>query len=264
LKVPRDITPKQSLGQNFLIDPNVARNIVAAMQLTKEDSVLEIGPGLGVLTVLVQPLAGKFVAVEIDKKLAAMLKANFLQCPNFELIEGDFLQLDFDQWEAESNWRIIGNIPYHITSPILFKVLDARERVQDITLLIQKEVAQRMVAAPSTKEYGILAIISQTFADVKTLLQVQRTVFKPQPKVDSSLVRWSFTDKRSKLIEDNNLFRKAVRQAFGQRRKMLRHSLRRAFSLDGLSAQELTSRPEQLSIAEWIDLSNRLRLLPNE
>ncbi len=255
------IQPKQSLGQNFLTDPNVARNIVAAFALKPNDVVLEIGPGLGVLTLLVQPQVCRLVAIEIDKNLASILHAKLADCANFELIVNDFLKVDLQRLPPDNGWRIIGNIPYHITSPILFKVLEARQAVQDMTLLLQKEVAARIVAKHNCKDYGILSVMSQTFADVNTLLQVPRTVFSPRPKVDSSLVCWTYTDERSRQIQDEAVFRQAVRRAFGQRRKMLRNSLRDFFLLDRLSASELTMRPEQLSVQQWIDLSNRLAII---
>ncbi len=258
MNLQADLSPKQSLGQNFLTDPNVARNIVAAFELTANDSVLEIGPGLGVLTLLVQPRVRKLIAVELDRSLAAILQDKFVDCANFELLVEDFLKFELNQLSTDRRWRIIGNIPYHITSPILFKVLEARRAVQDMTLLLQKEVAARIVAKPNCKEYGILSVMSQAFADVKTLLQVPRTVFSPRPKVDSSLVRWTFTTERSNRIQDEWVFRQAVRRAFGQRRKMLRNSLKDGFLLDRLTEDELTLRPEQLGVEQWIDLANRL------
>jgi len=259
-----NVSPKQSLGQNFLIDPNVARNIIAAFALKSDDVVLEIGPGLGVLTLLVQPRVRKLIAVELDKNLATILRAKLAECTNFELMVEDFLKFDLQQLSTDRRWRIIGNIPYHITSPILFKVLEAKQVVRDMTLLLQREVAARIVAEPNCKDFGILSVMSQALANVRILLQVPRTVFSPRPKVDSSLVRWTFTDERSKQIQSEAVFRQSVRRAFGQRRKMLRNSLKDFFLLDRLSNSELMMRPEQLSVEHWIDLAGRLAMIETD
>ncbi len=256
LKAPRK--PKQSLGQNFLIDQNVARNIVNALDLRETDHVLEIGPGLGILTVLIQPTVKSLIAVEIDKNLSVVLKKNLGDRENFTLIETDFLKIDLSEFKDRMPLRIIGNIPYHITSPILFKVLKERQGIRDMTLLIQKEVADRIVASPDCKEYGILSVMSRAYADVEILLRVPRTVFSPSPKVDSALVRWRFTDERSRNIQDEEHFRKIVRQAFGQRRKMLRNSLKDVLPTDRQVSIDLEKRPEHLTIEQWIELANEL------
>ncbi|MBN2411194.1 ribosomal RNA small subunit methyltransferase A [candidate division KSB1 bacterium] len=258
--MPRpDIKPKQSLGQNFLTDKNIALKIVHSLQLDKEDTVLEIGPGLGVLTKIVQPKVRKLVAVEIDRNLAAMLEEQFSECPNCEIVQSDFLQYNMSDFK-EKNIRVIGNIPYNITSPILFKIIDNRSAVKDLTMLIQKEVAQRIVTRPNTKDYGILAVFSQTFAEVKILMHVPSTVFSPKPKVESSLVRWVFTEEYAQDILDIELFKKIVRQAFGKRRKMLRNSLREFFELN-TGIFDYTKRPEQLDIKEWIGFANKMKAI---
>ena len=253
------IKPKQSLGQNFLTDRNVALKIVNSLQLDKDDTVLEIGPGLGVLTKIVQPLVKKLVAVEIDRYLAGQLEEQFVSCANCKIVQSDFLKYDLSVFK-EKNIRVIGNIPYNITSPILFKIVETRSIVKDLTMLIQKEVAQRIVSRPNTKDYGILAVFSQVFAKVKILMHVPRTVFSPKPKVESSLVRWEFTEQFAKNIQDIGLFKKIVRQAFGQRRKMLRNSLREFFELNP-DIFDYTKRPEQLGIEEWIDFTNKIRAI---
>ena len=255
------IKPKQSLGQNFLVDQNVVRNIVESLELSKDDFVLEIGPGLGVMTLLVQPLVKKLVAVEVDKRLADILMENFAGLENFTLYQEDFLKFNTKSLNFPTPMRIIGNIPYHITSPIIFKVFEARDHVRDMTLLMQREVADRIVAKPNCKAYGILSVISQAYTDVKNLLQVPRTVFSPRPKVDSSLVRWTFTNERAAQINDHQFFRDVVRRAFGQRRKMLRNSLKDILPEGGSVSIELTRRPEHLSVNEWIQLSNEIARL---
>ncbi len=258
--MPRpDIKPKQSLGQNFLTDRNIALKIVHSLQLNKEDTVLEIGPGLGVLTKIVQPQVNKLVAVEIDRNLAAGLEEQFAECPNCEIVQNDFLLYNLSALK-QKNIRVIGNIPYNITSPILFKIIDNRSAVKDLTMLIQKEVAQRIVSRPNTKDYGILAVFSQTFAEVRILMHVPCTVFSPKPRVESSLVRWVFTEQLAKDILDIELFKKIVRQAFGKRRKMLRNSLREYFELNA-DVFDFTKRPEQLDIKEWIGFANKIKAI---
>ena len=254
---PLGVRPKQSLGQNFLVDPNIARQIVQAFQLRSDDIVVEIGPGFGILTELVLPQVSRLVAVEIDSRLIENLRARFSDRENFVLLQGDFLKKDLDEIVPGRRVRIIGNIPYNITSPIFFQVVEHREKVIDLTLLVQREVAWRIVASPNSKDYGILSVISQTYADVETLLHVPRTVFRPKPKVESTLVRWRFTDERARAIIDHKFFRQVVRQAFNQRRKMLRNSLKN-YLADKTPSIDVEKRPEQLGVSEWIRLANEL------
>ncbi len=252
------IRAKQSLGQNFLVDQNIAKNIVRAFAPQEDDRVIEIGPGFGVLTAHLQPQVKKLIAVEIDKRFFENIQKQFEQAKNFQLVQGDFLKQDLFAFEPGFRIRVVGNIPYNITSPIFFKSIEAHEKIIDLTLLIQKEVAQRAVAQPNCKDYGIFAVFSQVYADVKVLLTIPRTVFRPRPKVESALVRWIFTDKRIKQIRDRDLFQTIVKQAFGQRRKMLRNSLKDYLSTERQVTIDPTQRPEQLSVAAWIELSNKL------
>jgi 16S rRNA (adenine1518-N6/adenine1519-N6)-dimethyltransferase len=249
--------PKKSLGQNFLIDPNTLSRIVEKLDLHSTDTVIEIGSGTGLLTERVQPLVQKILAIEIDRMLAELLRQKFSSCSNLEILQGDVLKTDLAGWCGERNVRVIGNIPYYITTPIIFHVLDHPGPIQDMTLLMQKEVGQRIVAQPNSKEYGILAIFCQAYADVRLLLTVPATVFRPKPKVDSALVRWTFTGERSGAIKDDAQFRKLVRTAFNQRRKMLRATLK-MYPLEKLSNWDLTRRPEDLSVHEWIQFTNDL------
>lgn len=250
--------PRKSLGQNFLIDRNILNQIVGNLNLTSDDHVLEIGPGTGFLTELIQPLVQNLIAVEIDNNLVPHLMTRFAGACNFRLVHQDFLKVDLRKLAGEGCLRIVGNIPYHITSPILFKVFANRQAVDDLTLLIQREVAKRVVAAPHCKEYGILSVFSQAYAEVKILMHVPRTVFRPRPKVDSSLVRWSLNEIRSARLKNESVFRDIVRKAFGQRRKMLRKSLRAQYSIDAVSGFDFRRRPEQLTVDEWIDLANSI------
>jgi 16S rRNA (adenine1518-N6/adenine1519-N6)-dimethyltransferase len=218
---------------------------------------VEIGPGTGILTRRIGPLVAHLYAVEIDRKLARYLELSMADYGSVSVVHADFLKTDPGEWAREKKIRIVGNIPYHITSPILFKILELRKRVIDLTLLIQREVAQRIIAGPNSRIYGILSVFSQTFADVAVLLNVPKTVFRPRPKVDSSLVRWTFTSERSQTLSDEKLFREVVRMAFGQRRKMLRNSLKTVMP-PTINPEVQLKRPEQLSVREWIALVNKM------
>ncbi|RPI02759.1 MAG: ribosomal RNA small subunit methyltransferase A [Calditrichaeota bacterium] len=245
---------KQSLGQNFLIDENIALKIVHSINPGPEETLLEIGPGQGRITRLLQPRVKRLLAVEIDQRLYPDLERTFAGCDNFQLIKADFLEIDLAALASEK-LRVFGNIPYNITSPILFKIFEQRRFVHDVVLLMQKEVAQRIVSTPDSKDYGILAVMCQIFADVKLLFNVPPTVFRPQPRVDSSLVQLRISEERTRLIVDEPFLRFLVRTAFGQRRKMLRNSLKEFADQDCF---DFTRRPENVTIAEWISLANEL------
>lgn len=246
---------KQSLGQNFMVDENMARKIVDAINPTADDIVLEIGPGQGMITRFLQERVKRLVSVEIDQRLYDGLDVMFKLADNFELVKKDFLKIDLNEFKFDQKIKVVGNIPYNITSPIMFKIFDQRALVSDLTLLVQKEVGQRVVSRPNSKDYGILAVISQAIADVDFLFTVPPTVFQPRPKVDSALIQWTFTEARAQNIKDEKFFREIVKKAFGLRRKMLRNSLK---DFSDKSSFDFTRRPEQLSVDEWIALANEL------
>jgi len=249
------VKAKQSLGQNFLVDDNMARKIVDAINPTADDIVVEIGPGKGMITQFLQQRAKKLISVEIDQRLYDGLDIMFKLCENFELVKKDFLQIDLHDFHFDQKIRVVGNIPYNITSPIMFKIFGQRDVVQDLTLLVQKEVGQRVVSQPGGKDYGILAVLSQTIADVRLLFTVPPTVFQPRPKVDSALIQLTFTNERAAKIRNEKFFREIVKKAFGLRRKMLRNSLK---DFAEQTSFDFTRRPEQLSVDEWIELANEL------
>ncbi len=238
-----------------MVDENMARKIVDAINPTEHDIVLEIGPGQGIITRMLQQRAKRLIAVEIDQRLYDGLEVMFKLADNFELVKQDFLKTNLAAFHFEQKIKVVGNIPYNITSPILFKIFDQRHMVSDITLLVQKEVGKRVVSQPNSKDYGILAVFSQAVADVDFLFTVPPTVFQPRPKVDSALIRWRFTEARARSIKNEKFFREIVKQAFGQRRKMLRNSLKEFVDKTGF---DFTRRPEQLSVSEWIELANEL------
>lgn len=250
--------PKKSLGQNFLKDENIAAKIVGALKLTHHDRVIEIGPGYGMLTKLILPKIKYYIGVELDDRLALYLKERFGGNNRFTIIHNDFLKLDLSQiTHGRSPVKIVGNIPYHITSPVIFKIIEHRRKFETMILMVQKEVAQRIVAQPHTKEYGILSILSQTFSVPKILFLVSRHVFFPKPKIESAVVQWHFKQGVDYGIEDEKSYMRMIKLIFNQRRKMLRNSLKlfcTKFSESHLNEKLLKSRPQDLSIKELVML----------
>lgn len=217
--------------------------------------ILEIGPGEGMLTKHLASRVSKLVVVEIDRRAVAYLKDLFPR-GDVEIVHADFLQYDFTK--VKRPIRVVGNIPYNLTSPILFHVIDHRDRIIDLTLMMQKEVASRIVARPSTKEYGILSVFCQVFADVKKLFDVSPNAFSPKPNVMSSVIHLAFLKSPRYPIADEEFFRGMVRGVFGKRRKTLRNSLK--YFLEGqevvIPSFPLHRRPEDLSVEGLVGLSN--------
>lgn len=256
------ILPKKSLGQHFLTDRNIAEKIVRGFDPKPGDVVVEIGPGEGALTGLLCQQGCRLIAVELDPRAAARIRAEYQG--NVEVIEQDFLTVDLAQIASASGveqLRVIGNIPYYITSPILFHLIDAGATVSDATLMMQLEVAERLVARPRTKEYGILAVALQTHAEVRKLFNVGPRCFHPPPNVNSAVVGLQCT-KRPELEGIAKQHRQIVRAAFGQRRKTLRNSLAQLIGnpehreellrTAGIGPQQ---RAEELSIEDFLRLA---------
>lgn len=257
--------PRQSLGQNFLVDENIARKITKNLTPNPQDVIIEIGAGFGVLTKYLIPETRRIVAVEIDRDLCQNLRVEFGEFANFELVEGDFLKLDLRRYlEEGSRLRILGNIPYHITSPVIFKIFELRRIIKDMTLMIQREVAERIVAQPACKAYGILSVFSQLYSRPKILFHVSKNVFKPRPEVDSTVLRWDFSKACDFEIRDEDLLDKIIHLAFQQRRKMLRRSLQQLPGFMSFFTRfdfDLEKRPEELSVTEFVELSNQIAIL---
>ena len=252
-----EIAAKKKLGQNFLTDRNITRKIVAASGACPEDNILEIGPGFGSLTREINEICPTFTVIEKDRKLAEFIRTEYKQ---LNLIEGDFLEIDLEPLAQEKPLRVLGNIPYSITTPILFKLLDCRHSLVSATLMMQHEVAMRIVAKPSTKEYGILAVQMQSFFTVDYLFKVGRKVFRPQPGVDSAVI--SLTPKKEDRTEDQKGFSRFVRTAFHQRRKTLLNNLKESYNLELVDSNTLTLRAEALSIDDFFKLFSQLKPLP--
>lgn len=247
------VRAKKSLGQHFLTDLNIAKKITASLE--GGGAVLEVGPGMGVLTqFLLQREDLTLYAAEIDSESVAYLKSHHPALGE-NLIEGDFLQLDL-RAKFSKGVRIIGNFPYNISSQIFFKILENRDLVPECVGMIQREVAQRIATRPGSKEYGILSVLLQAWYDIEYLFTVNETVFSPPPKVKSAVIRL-VRNGVVKLDCDETLFVKVVKAAFNQRRKMLRNALRAAFGdFNGAEHAFFTRRAEQLSVAEFVELTN--------
>ncbi len=252
-----EIAVKKKLGQNFLTDRNITRKIVIASGVAPQENILEIGPGFGSLTKAIMEYCPLFTVVEKDRKLAEFIRYEY---PQLNLIEGDFLETDLAALAHEKPLRILGNIPYSITTPILFKLLEHRHSLLSATLMMQHEVAMRIVAQPSTKEYGILAVQMQAFCDVSYLFKVGRKVFRPQPGVDSAVLQ--MTPKSSDPLDDADGFRLFVRTAFHQRRKTLQNNLKESYNLEAVADHTLKLRAEALSIDDFFQLFRELKPLP--
>lgn len=249
--------PKQSLGQNFLHDPNTVRKIAAALRAPEGASVVEIGAGTGVLTEELLKVHPDLVALEIDKRAVEHVRGRL---PEAEVRHQDVLEVNWPALAEELGppLYVIGNLPYNLTSPILFDLLEARSHLAEAVLMVQKEVAERFVAQPRTKAYGILSVLVQQWADPELLFDVSPHVFYPQPDVGSTVVRLAFGKKEGAV--DPEWLRTVVRTAFGQRRKMLRNSLS-AWTKDrgiGFPHDWGRKRAEALTPEDFVELAQYL------
>lgn len=255
------VKAKKNLGQHFLIDQNIARKIVESLS-PDCSNVLEIGPGMGVLTqYLFQSKNQKIIAIDVDRESVAYLKNHY---PDFEdqIQLGDFLRIDLDPFFNNEPFTIIGNFPYNISSQIFFKVLDHKQRVSEVVCMVQKEVAERLAAKPGTRATGILSILLQAYYNIEYLFTVHEDVFQPPPKVKSAVIRLTRNEVAS-LGCNEVLFKKLIKAAFNQRRKMIRNSLKPFLNETGSSYPFLEKRPEQLSIADLIELTNAIENAQN-
>lgn len=248
------VRPKKSLGQHFLRDKSVAQHIVESLS-GNQKTVLEIGPGMGVLTeYLLDRTDINLYAIEIDRDSVPYLQQHFPQLTP-RLIEGDFLQLDLGKLFQEP-FSVIGNFPYNISSQIFFRVLEYRNQIPEVVGMIQKEVAERIAEKPGSKTYGILSVLIQAFYNVEYLFTVHENVFVPPPKVKSAVIRFTRNDVQQ-LDCDEKLFTKVVKTTFNQRRKTIRNSLKPLVGDNVLPFHPfLELRPERLSVADFVELTN--------
>lgn len=249
------VKAKKYLGQHFLNDENIAKKIADTLSLKGYKKVLEIGPGMGVLTKYLLQKEITIYVIEIDSESVEYLKANYLNLAN-RIIEKDFLKYDLKDIFKEESFAIIGNFPYNISTQIVFKTLEMRNQIPEFSGMFQKEVAQRICEKEGSKKYGILSVLTQAFYDVEYLFTVPPQVFNPPPKVDSGVLR--LTRKENFTLPcDEKLFFKVVKTAFQQRRKTLRNSLKTFNLSDNLREDVIFGkRPEQLSVSEFIKLTS--------
>lgn len=255
-----EVRAKKALGQHFLTDQSIAKSIVDALDV--EGAVLEVGPGMGVLTqYLLERPELSLKLVEIDGESVQYLKRNF-KALKANLIQEDFLKMKLTE-VFEGDFCVIGNFPYNISSQIFFKILDHKDRVPEVVCMIQKEVAERIAEKPGTKTYGILSVLLQAWYDIEYLFSVGSGAFAPPPKVQSAVIRLKRNDRKT-LGVDETLFKSVVKTSFGQRRKTLRNSLKQMIiSKAGEDAAAFSSdpvfdlRPERLSVEDFIALTKR-------
>ena len=246
------VQPKKNLGQHFLKDTAIARKIAYSLTGNGYDSVLEIGPGMGVLTgYLIERGFPDFRVVEIDNESVHYLQTHFPELTN--ILRADFLSMDIDSF-FNDKLAIIGNFPYNISTQILFKALKHRDKVVEIAGMFQKEVAERICAGPGSKTYGILSVLLQAFYKTEYLFTVDEHVFSPPPKVKSGVIRLIRNDVIN-LGCDEVLFFRVIKACFNQRRKTLRNSVRAAFTLKREDYPEFGLRPEQLSVDQFVHLT---------
>lgn len=256
----RKLKPLKRFGQNFLVDKNTIQKIVNQFSPNEEDDVVEIGPGQGALTSLLSKIVKSYKAIEIDKRVIDDLRISY---PEVEFINEDFLQINLHELKKGKKLRVIGNIPYNITSPIIFKLIEDRDFVSDAMMMVQYEVAKRITGKPRTKDYGILSVLTNYFANTEFCFKIPPTVFYPKPNVDSAIVAFKF-DKSTPKDVDDKLFVKVVKAAFGNRRKTLKNSLsNNAFgNLDFSTFPfDLTRRAEELTIDQFIELTKLIQTL---
>lgn len=252
------VKPKKFLGQHFLTDLSVAQRIADTIDACPDIPVLEVGPGMGVLTQYIIPKGREFKVVEIDFDSVPYLHEHFPQLGD-NIIEGDFLQMNLHEVFGGRPFVLTGNYPYNISSQIFFKMVENKDLIPCCTGMIQKEVAERMAASPGSKTYGVLSVLIQAWYDVEYLFTVNENVFNPPPKVKSAVIRLTRNGK-STLGCDEQLFRRIVKTVFTMRRKMMRNGMKQILGKDSpmLADPIFTQRPEQLSVQDYIDLTNRV------
>lgn len=261
------ITPKKSLGQNFLHDPHTLEKIVALAELPPEATVLEIGPGTGNLTRLLARVAARLIAVELDDRLIPLLQQRFAGQPQVTIVHGDILTLDRQALLGDAPYSVVANLPYYITSAVLRHLLETPPRPQRMVLTVQREVAERLVARPGA--LSLLAVSVQFYSQPAILMRLSPGVFWPRPEVESAVVRLEVRPAPAVSVPDQALFFRVVRAGFGQKRKQLRNALSAGLGLDKTQTDALllasgidpARRAETLSLEEWAALTRTVAAL---
>lgn len=263
---------QKKYGQNFLVDTNILEGIVNAAEITKDDVVLEIGPGMGSLTQYLLEAAKEVIAVEVDKMLIPILKDNLKEYDNLTLIHGDVLKLDLDEILKDQRVKVVANLPYYITTPIVMELLEKQENIESITVMVQKEVAQRMREGPGSKSYGALSLAVQFYSKPEIVLNVSKHCFLPKPDVDSAVIKLDIYKKEERPVQakDAEFMFCLIRAAFNQRRKTLLNALSndagtkipKEKTLEALSkmGKSESIRGEALTLQEFAELSDLLMI----
>lgn len=256
----------KKLGQNFLINESIIYDIVKKANVTKEDVVIEIGPGLGSLTKELINNAKKVIAIELDPNMIDILKSRFCIFDNFEVIYGDVLKIDLEELiKGYDSVKVVANLPYYITTPIIMKLLEDRLKIKSITVMVQKEVGERICATHKDKEYGAITVSVQYYSEPQIIIDVPKENFLPAPEVDSCVIRLDMREKPPVFLKDEKLFFRLIKGAFTQRRKTINNSL----TCSGKSKEEIMAalnklgidsklRAENLSIQQYADIANTL------
>ena len=255
-----NVKPKKYLGQHFLTDKNVSKQIAESIQVNDNLNLLEIGPGTGALTEFLNDKNINLIAYEVDKESVDFLRINY---PNLNLRNEDVLKTDWSLIFNYQPFAVTGNFPYNISSQILFKIYDFRNDVTQMVGMFQKEVAERVCSSTGTKKYGILSVLIQAYYDVEYLFTVDEHVFNPPPKVKSGVIRMVRNNVK-KLNCDERLFFKVVKAIFNQRRKMVRNSLKSLMMGEQIDNELMQKRPEQLSVNDFIIITNLLESIINQ
>lgn len=260
----------KKLGQNFLNDPQIVKDIAVSSGACENDIIAEIGPGLGVLTKELLKLKAKVVSIELDDRLIPILSEEFKDIEDFTLINEDALKIDYNSIFKEKKGKVVANIPYYLTTPLILKLIQSNYNIESLTLMIQKEVGDRICAKPSTKEYGSFGILVNYFAKSEILFYVGKEKFRPIPKVDSVVVKLTLLDKPSVFVINEELFFEVIRSSFNMRRKTLNNSLS-ALKIEKEKINEAflraninpSRRGETLSMEEFATLSNEIHNIIN-
>lgn len=251
-------TARKRFGQNFLNDDNVINRILAAINPKADQNIVEIGPGLGALTERLLKAVPHLHVIEIDRDLVAKLDAQYgdkLSIHSVDVLKFDFVPLD------NPPWRIVGNLPYNISTPLLFHLLNYADKISDMYFMLQKEVVDRLCAEPNTKIYGRLSVIIQYYCQTQALFTVPNTAFKPQPKVESAIIRLVPHKTKPILADNETAFADVVKMAFAHRRKTIANNLSGLLTADDIASLNIDPkrRPETLSVAEFVNISNALK-----
>lgn len=263
-KLPSGHRARKRFGQNFLVDQGVINSIVRSIAPREQDNLVEIGPGQGAITAQLLDSCAQLNVVELDRDLIPVLLAQFANAPGFKIHQADALQFDFAQLATPDRpLRIVGNLPYNISTPLIFRLLGYHGLVADMHFMLQKEVVQRMAAGPGEKNYGRLGIMTQYYCAVEQLFEVGPECFRPMPQVDSAIVRLTPYRQLPLIADDMDTLEMLVKTAFQQRRKTLRNALKQLLPTSTIESLDLDlgRRPETLSLEEYVILSNRLSSL---